>query len=94
MFGILFRASPGGASEGSMEGHAKEAHIKINSKEVVVPEGANTVAFLKQQGGVVAADELERFEKDKQLAPLADDATIEVKSGDKFVSQPRRGGSS
>ncbi len=59
-----------------------------------IEAGSYIVAVFKQQVGVDASKELEQVVEGK-LIPLTDDATIVLtKSGERFVSHVRRGGSS
>lgn len=67
--------------------------IFINGVEVVIHRGSQTVASLKEAGNIPAADELDQI-VDGNLVPLADDGRVTIKGGERFASQPRRGGSS
>ncbi|NVM62116.1 hypothetical protein FHW88_000392 [Mucilaginibacter sp. SG538B] len=71
----------------------KEVVITINKVEYKVKPGIHTVANLKSTGGVPLAYELEQVIAGK-LAPLKDDASVEIKGGEQFVSHVRDGSSS
>ena len=67
--------------------------IVINGTEVFVHRGSQTVSSLKEAVNVPAADELDMI-VDGKLVPLEDDGRVTIKGGERFASQPRRGGSS
>jgi len=67
--------------------------ITIDGKTFEVRRGEISVASLKQLAGVPAGYELEEVKHGK-LVPLNDDAKVEIKGGEQFVSHPRSGGSS
>ncbi|MDR6941346.1 multiubiquitin domain-containing protein [Mucilaginibacter pocheonensis] len=71
----------------------KEVVITINKVEYQVKPGIHTVANLKSTGGVPSAYELEQVIAGK-LTPLKDDASVEIKGGEQFVSHVRDGSSS
>lgn len=71
----------------------KDVSITIDNKTYEVPRGRISVAELKQLGGVPPAYELEEIVNGK-LVPLKDDAFVEIKGGEHFVSHPRAGASS
>lgn len=67
--------------------------IEINHMPYEVPPGPIPVAKLKEIGAVAQADELLQI-IDGKLVPLLDSGVVDIKSGEKFVSQPRTGTSS
>lgn len=67
--------------------------ISINGTDYEVPEGPATVARLKQLGGVPPADDLNLVER-AGLKVLADDGSVRVHEGTKFISTPKSGGAS
>jgi len=67
--------------------------ITINGKTVSIHRGHQTVAEIKQAGGVNPAHELEQV-RDGQLWPLPDDGAVTLKGGEVFVSHPRDSASS
>ncbi len=76
--------------------HHPDQHIvfiTINRVGYDIPAGRHTVSALKDWAEISAADELEQV-VDGKLEPLADDATVEIKGEEKFISHPRHGGSS
>jgi hypothetical protein len=100
---MAFLATPqveGGTSfmEVETEKHSEHekkhlVHITIDGKAFEVPRGEITVAALKQLAGIPAGYELEEVKHGK-LVPLKDDAKVEIKGGEQFVSHPRDGASS
>ena len=77
----------------SHEDHGKDfVTIKVNAKDVEIHRGSQTVAAIKTAGTVPQADELEQV-IDGKLTPLADDGSVTIKGGEKFVSHPRDSGS-
>jgi len=72
--------------------HEHDVTIEINGKHYEVRPGPTPVSELKRIGGVPAADQLEQIIHGK-LEPLADDGSVDVKAGDKFVSHTRTGSS-
>ena len=84
-----------------MPGHDQDATATRKSVEVIVdgtprkvPAGEYAVAAFKELVGVDATKELEQVVEGK-LVPLADTDGIDIeKSGKRFVSHVRRGGSS
>lgn len=67
--------------------------ITINRIHYKIPRGRLAVTSLKDWAEIPAADEVEQIVHGN-LEPLQDDATIEIKGGEKFISHPRDGGSS
>jgi hypothetical protein len=67
--------------------------IKINRVEYKIPRGPLKVTSLKDLAEIPPADEVEQV-RHGNLEPIADDATLEIKGGEKFISHPRDGGSS
>jgi len=68
-------------------------HITINRKRYNIPQGSLAVTSLKDWAEICAADEVEQV-IDGKLEPLPDNATVQIKGGEKFISHPRDGGSS
>jgi hypothetical protein len=68
-------------------------HIKINGTRFEIVKGRHSVTAIKDWAEVPAADELEQVIH-KTLHPLANDATVEIQGGEKFISHPADGGSS
>jgi hypothetical protein len=77
--------------ETASKNHTKtEAHVSLDGVPHVVPAGEMKVSDLKAELGVDAATSL--FEKvHGKRVLLADDATIEVKSGQHFEAIPGGG---
>jgi hypothetical protein len=71
-----------------------EVVITINATEHKVKRGTYSVAQLKKVGNVKAADELDQIKSGHVLVPLEDDASVEIKGGEQFVSHKRDGSSS
>jgi hypothetical protein len=67
--------------------------ITIDGKIFEVCRGEISVVALKQLAGIPAGYELEEVKHGK-LVPLKDDAKVEIKGGEQFVSHPRDGASS
>lgn len=74
-------------------GEVKEVPIIVNNKEYKIKSGPELVSYIKQLAGISAADVLEELVQGK-LELLRDDATLEIKAGDRFVSHPRTSSSS
>lgn len=68
-------------------------NITINNKVKEIHRGRQTVAEIKNVGGVPPADELEQVIGGK-LTPLPDDGAVTIKGGEVFISHPRDSGSS
>lgn len=68
--------------------HGPEVPITIDGKEKFIHRGRQTVANIKELGGVAAAMELEEI-VDGKLTPLADDGSVTMKGGETFVSHVR-----
>ena len=80
----------------STQHHNPEPHlvvITINRVPYDIPAGRHTVSALKDWAEIPAADELEKV-VDGKLEPLTDEAAVEIKGEEKFLSHPRHGGSS
>ena len=74
--------------------HGKEmVQITINNKPYEIHRGNQTVAAIKQIGGVPLADYLDEL-IDGKFVHLPDDGSVTIKDGEIFVSQPKDGGSS
>jgi hypothetical protein len=66
--------------------------ITINNQPKPIHRGRQTVAEIKNAGGVPLAEELEHL-IDNKLTPLPDDGAVTIKGGEVFVSHVRDGGS-
>ena len=75
------------------QGHGPDVHITIGINEYVIHRGSHTVSEIKTLGGVALADDLEQV-VNGQLTPLADDARVTIKGGERFVSHPKDSGAS
>jgi sulfur carrier protein ThiS len=73
--------------------HPNMVHLKVDGKEMEVPEGEYRVADLKALLGVPAEYEFEIVE-DGQFRPLDDNAELKIKEHADFVSHVRCGASS
>ena len=89
------------AGHGAAGGHGGDTgkdivEISINNKAFHIHRGHQTVAAIKDLGGVPRADELAEVHEgqDPPLTPLKDDGAVTIKGGEKFVSYPRDSGSS
>lgn len=71
-----------------------EVIITINAVEHKVKKGTYIVAQLKKIGNVKSADELDQIKAGHELVPLEDDASVEIKGCEQFVSHKRDGSSS
>lgn len=80
-------------TEKGSEQKKEVVQISIDGKSFQVPGGEISVAALKQLAGVPAGYELEEV-RNKKLVPLADNAHVDIKGGEQFVSHPRDGASS
>ncbi len=67
--------------------------IEVNSREIRIHRGRTSVGEIKQAAGCPAAFELEQIANGK-LVPLADDASVVIKGGERFLCHPRDGASS
>jgi hypothetical protein len=67
--------------------------VIVDGTPTKVEAGTYIVSDFKQLVGVEASKELEEIVQGK-LVPLADESSIAIKSGQRFVSHIRRGGSS
>lgn len=77
-------------------GDEKEKHlvtIIIDKEPHKIPRGPHTVSQLKKLGNVPQAYELAEI-VNGEIKPLDDNATVEIKGGEKFKSHPKTGGSS
>jgi len=68
--------------------HGPEVTITIDGKEKSIHRGRQTIAKIKEVGGVAAAMELEQI-IDGKLNPLPDDGSVTIKGGETFVSHVR-----
>jgi hypothetical protein len=67
--------------------------ITVNGNKIEIHRGNETVVEIKTLGHVPLADELNEIVHDKPVF-LADNASVVIKGGEVFVSNPRTGGSS
>ncbi len=72
---------------------SSEVTITINDKPYEVHRGRQTVAYLKEMGGVPQNYELDEV-KDGRLVPLDDDGSVTIKGGEVFKSNLKVGRSS
>lgn len=70
-----------------------EVEIIINNAPFTIHRGRQSVATIKQVGGVPSADDLEQV-VNGQLTPLADDGSVTIKGGEVFLSHIKDCGSS
>jgi hypothetical protein len=68
--------------------YGPEVTITIDGKEKQIHRGRQTVAKIKEVGGVAAAMELEQI-IDGKLTPLPDDGSVTIKGEETFVSHVR-----
>jgi hypothetical protein len=68
--------------------------IEVNQEPKRVRPGCWVVAALKAAVGVPPAKVLAEIKPDGTFDNLSDDARIDIKGGEKFISHARRGGSS
>jgi hypothetical protein len=68
--------------------HGPNVVITVNGNQVPIHRGHQTVAHIKQVGGVAAAEELEQI-IDGVFTPLPDGGGVTLKSGEVFVSHVR-----
>ena len=85
-------------TEHSEENHEETEHgdivgISVNNVSYQIHRGAQPVSEIKRIANVPQADELEEL-ADGKLIPLNDDARVEIKGGEIFVSHGRAGKSS
>lgn len=73
--------------------HAKKVTVTVDSKPHHVEPGSYVVSAFKQLVHVDASRELDQV-VDGAFIPLANDASIEIKGGEVFVSHVPQGGSS
>ena len=71
-------------------GHGPNVSITVNNVAVEIHRGRQTVAEIKNAGGVALADDLEQV-IDGVLNPLPDDGAVTIKGGEEFVSHPKDG---
>jgi hypothetical protein len=67
--------------------------ILVNTTRVAMERGIHPVKEIKEAAHCPLAFELERIEHG-HLVPLADDASVDVEEGERFVCHPRDGASS
>lgn len=80
--------------ESQSEEHGKQTVTITVDKELhEIHRGHQTVAAIKDVGGVPQSYELDQF-VDGKLQPLKDDGAVTIKGGEVFASQPRTGHSS
>lgn len=77
----------------SNDKHHDEVLVHINKVDKRVLKGTYTVVQIKDWGGVPQADELEQLIQGK-LVPLPDDGSVQIDHEEKFISNPKGGGSS
>jgi hypothetical protein len=79
------------------DGHEPErgptVTITINNVPRTIHRGRQTVAAIKEVGGVPLAEDLDQVIHGK-LTPLPDDGAVTIKGGEEFVSHVKDGGSS
>jgi len=73
--------------------HGPDVTITIGNTTYTIHRGSQTVVAIKTLGHVPLADDLEQI-VNGQLTPLADDARVTIKGGEKFVSHPKDSGAS
>lgn len=62
--------------------------ITINNKAFSIHRGRQTVAHLKEVGGVSQGFDLDQV-IDGKLVPLPDNGAVTIKGGEKFISRPK-----
>lgn len=62
--------------------------ITVNGNQIPIHRGHQTVAHIKQVGGVAAAEELEQV-INGVFTPLPDDGAVAIKGGEVFISHVR-----
>lgn len=67
--------------------------ITVDGREVRIHRGRQTVAAIKEVGGVPLAKDLCQL-VNQQLVALPDDGSVVIKGGEIFVSHPKDGSSS
>lgn len=67
-------------------------NITINGAVYSIHRGHQSVAAIKALGNVDPADELVQI-INGQMEPLLDEGAVTIKGDERFVSQPRTGGS-
>lgn len=83
-------AGNGGSSAGRRQ---DEVAVSINNVDKQIHRGHQSVEAIKRAGGVALADELVQV-IEGQLVPLGDAASVVIKGGERFISQPRDSASS
>jgi len=68
--------------------HEPNVGITVNGNQIPIHRGHQTVAHIKQVGGVAAAEELEAVIHGV-LTPLPDDGAVNIKGGEVFISHVR-----
>ena len=68
--------------------HGPNVGISVNGSQIPIHRGHQTVAHIKQVGGVAAAEELEEIIAGV-FTPLPDDGGVTIKGGEIFVSHVR-----
>jgi len=82
-----------GEHQDSAHENRSEVTIMIDNKHYEVHRGHQTVAYLKELGGISQNYELDEV-RDGQLIPLDDDGSITLKGGEVFKSNLKVGRSS
>ena len=73
--------------------HGHQVTITVNGHEKQIHRGRQTVAHIKEVGGVPAAEELEQV-VNGVFNPLPDDGAVTIKGGELFISHVRASSSS
>lgn len=71
----------------------QQVEITINNVVYKVDRGNYSVEQIKNMGNVPLADDLQEL-RDKKLKLLPDNAHVEIKGGEVFISHPKGGVSS
>ncbi len=77
--------------EGPHEPHF--VHIHINHHKFEIPQGPLAIKSMKDWAEISAADEVEQV-VNGELKPLADDAVVQIRGEERFISHPRDCGAS
>lgn len=71
-----------------------EVTIYVDEKPFEIHRGKQLVSAIKSVAGVPAVDQLSEENSEGGLTKLAQDGSVKIKGGEKFVSFPATGGSS
>jgi hypothetical protein len=85
--------SQAGAHEAAVDHGQDQVDITVDNRPFRIHRGHQTVAHIKDVGGVPQGYDLDQV-VDGKLVPLTDDGAVVIKGHEVFVSHPKDGSSS